>query len=267
MSPSSLRLACLAWVTSLAAICPAQVMASCSRTIAAAYMAPVGATVYRALPEQGLPSLTDGVAAASGCAIRVLSLPTTRVLRDFAEGQLDVIFVAIETDDRDRIGEFALGGTSPWVLVTSRTADKPPRRVDELIGNHQLLLGVARGAAYPVEVLKFVDQMKSSGQIDESADFDMALTKLANGRDAAVLMIADAYAALMASGSESRFQAFPQPALTPSRIGTYFNRQSLSAEDRAALLLGLRKVMASGLADKLLQARVPTLGTPEPKSH
>ncbi len=264
MKPAAL---CLANLIFWAAAGTGPAAAACSRTVSVAYSSPIAATVYGALPAQSLPSLIDAIAGASGCKLSTENLPTTRAWRNFSEGQLDVILVAIQTEERDRIGDFDLGGVSPWALVTRRAEQDSPRRLNDFGGNRQLRLGVARGAAWPAEADQLMDRLRANGQIDESSDFGMALTKLANGRDAAVLMITDAYLALMAASGDTRFAAVAQPGLRPSKIGTYLNHGTLTAEDRKALLKGLHQVRDSGLSDKLLKARVPELAVQESRAH
>lgn len=256
----------LTGLTLLAALWAHTVEAGCSRTITAAFSSPIAQKVYGALPERTLPSLPEAIAAASGCRIELVDLPTIRAWRNFNEGQLDIVMVSVRTEERDRIGDFVLGGSSPWALVVNHASEHPPRGLDDFAGNHQLRLGVARGAAYPELADRIVDQLRSSGQIDESADFEMALTKLANGRDAAVLMIADAFIAIRAATGEGRFDSVSLPALGSAEIGTYLNRQTIAAQDRKALMDGLREVQQSGLTARLLNARVPQLTLAVPAS-
>ena len=229
---------------------------ACSRATVAVYSTHPVADVYAAFPAQWLPSLQDAIAQRSGCKLNVIIDPPARAWLDFSAGHNDMLISTPVASADDGSGTFLPMLKSPWVLVTPLPAGAVPDRLDDFIADRGWRIGKIRGLPYPPDVAAVLERLDRQQQVDEAVEIDMALNKLENNRDSAVLMTAGAYLLHANRIRAAHLRPIVQPQFAPAVLGIYISRKSLNDTDRSRLEAASRSIIAERLPIRLLRARL-----------
>jgi hypothetical protein len=232
------------------------VHAACSRPIVLAYGSPQSAKAFAAAPARHLKSFETALADASGCSFNVVSYPTARLYAEFRGGHIDVLAGALREPGLDSAGEMIPALSFPWLLIMHPPGETQPKRLEDFLSAPKLLIGQVRGLEYPADIGIVMTRLGAQHQLDESVDFEMALTKLDGKRDAAVLMNAAYYLLEAGQIHALKLAALRQPQFAPVAGGSYVSNRSLPADDRNAILVALKQLTATGLQADLYRAHL-----------
>lgn len=205
--------------------------AQCSHRIAAAYTTPLAAEMLGPRPESGVSSMSDEIATLSGCPIEVVNLPTARVWAEFEKGDLDLVFGATQTDERDRAADFIPTFRFPILLVTTKPPGALPDRLEDF-ASHHLRVGLLRGARLSADAQAVVEELHRQGLIDEATDREEAYRKLEGGRDDALLATVQP----TDRAEHESLRVIVQPQFSPMVNGTYLRRAAFGGAERQRLL-------------------------------
>jgi hypothetical protein len=233
----------------------------CSRPVTMSYTTPQIMEAYAARPALGLPSLHEALAAESGCTIQLRPYPTARVWKEYFSGELGIVIGAVQSPERDAIGEFRTTTQETWILLTTRPLGSIPERLEQFGSQHGLLVGILHGGFYSADVAAVIDTLRRQGQIDEYHDLGNGIEKLLANRDAALVTNHGTVEYVLSSKrlQNLNMRLIPQPQFAGFASGVYLNRKALTETDRGVLLRALYAPTVAELADKLHKQRLREL--------
>lgn len=221
---------CLAFLA--AGWCPG-LRADCLRPLVVAYPHSLSS-----LPVHGdltVAGFTQRLGQLSGCAMQTPDLPPARAWEDFRRGRVD-LFWGLQTPQRDPYGEFLSNGIAgQWNLVMLAARTDLPRTLRAFIGHPEWNIGMIRGTSLLPDLASDVETLRKAGQIDESTDTPMAMTKVEHGRDAAYLALTPVSDFVSASPQGARLRTEAQRDYQSPEAGIYLSRQTLSEAQRKSL--------------------------------
>lgn len=204
--------------------------AGCNHPVTAAYTTALAAEMLGSQPESGIPSMTDEIAALSGCPISVITAPTARVWAMFNRGELDLVLGATQTDERDQVADFIPTIRFPVVLVTMRPPGSIPDHLEQF-ASHRLRVGLLRGVRLSADAQAVVEDLRRQGLIDEATDREEAYRKLEGGRDDALV----ATVVPTDRPEHDTLRVIVQRQFTPVVNGTYLRKSPFTPEEQQLL--------------------------------
>jgi hypothetical protein len=221
--------------------------ASCSRPIIASY--PKSFASMRVGPQLRIDEFHHRLAEQTGCTIETPDLPPARSWNDFTRGKVD-LFWGLRSAERDQYGAF-FGGSPPmyWILIMKPPDPAVPERLHDFLKHPDLRIGLVRSNAVPTDMAEDIEALRHTGQIDESADVSMAITKLEHDRDAAFLSVMPVFKVIDPKTLTVPLREVDQLEYKPIVAGVYMNLHSLNDGDRQALTTGFKILFGSGKAE------------------
>ncbi|GAA5180317.1 hypothetical protein GCM10025771_24530 [Niveibacterium umoris] len=181
----------LLWATLIASSCLAAPLADCTRPLTVGFYAI--APYYYALEDKpgwhGIDrDLIDELALRTGCRFEARFESRVRIWQQIETGTLDLTVSGIETAERQRFATFIAYASERAVLAARADRAPAPRSPAAVLGDKTLTLAVTRGYRYGPPFDTWIDSLRASDRVFESADEDSALRLVALGRvDATIL--------------------------------------------------------------------------------
>lgn len=119
----------------------------------------------------------------TGCSFTTQEMSFARIWSDLASGQLDMSLSGIRSPERDKTLWCAESITSKNFVVVGEAAKKAGvRSGDAFLGNSKLVFGVVRGYTHGKLQDAWLQKVRQSGRVEESANTDILFEKLKQGR-------------------------------------------------------------------------------------
>ncbi len=126
--------------------------------------------------------IMDEFRRRTGCAFVTQEMTFARVWEDLEKGELDVSLSGIWSPERDRILWCAPSITAKNYVVVGERARAAVRNGEDFLQNATLVLGVVRGYTHGKEIDAWLQKMRATGRVEESANVDLLFEKLKLGR-------------------------------------------------------------------------------------
>lgn len=194
-----------------------------------------------------MAEVLDDVAQRSGCTFHYLFLPRARAISMFMAGEVDVLPAAVQTAERDKVGQFVQFTTAQVAAIGLKSRLAQLGKLDAaLSGNY--LVNVVRGHDYGPAFRSLVASLRAQRRLDEVVDPLTAAKKLAIGRADVVLMAPGAFIDATARANiDNTLQAVPVAGIPAFSAGIYLSRSGLADADR--------DLLAAAMADPAVRQR------------
>ena len=124
----------------------------------------------------------DELTKRTGCKFSTQAMPRARVWADLASGQLDMSVSGLQTPERDRYAWFVPYSTFKNVALIRTSTAATVRTAEDFLAQSQLQFGVVRGFAHEPAQDKWLEQLRASQRVQESANVSILFEKLRLGR-------------------------------------------------------------------------------------
>lgn len=126
--------------------------------------------------------LVDELAKRTGCKFSTQTMPRARVWADLASGELDMSLSGVQSPDRDRFAWFAPYSYFKNFAVIRTSTATTVSSAEDFMAQGSLQFGVVRGFVHQPAQEKWLEQLRSSQRVQESASISMLFEKLKLGR-------------------------------------------------------------------------------------
>lgn len=213
--------------------------------------------LYERLPdgtERGVDvAAVRELAQRTGCRFDTQVLSQKLAWQAFERGDLDLLPSTLVTAERAPFAEFVPVLSARVVLLVR---DEQARRTPDaaaLLADPTAQVVVHRGAAYPPDVRRWLDQPALAGRVTEAGDLPAALRVLEAGRVAAMPI----YPAVAAHPSMRALERHPRwdlwkDASLPTALA--LSKRTVHPADRERLRDGLQGMLRDGTLQRILEA-------------
>jgi len=118
----------------------------------------------------------------TGCKFVAQEMSFARIMADLASNELDVSLSGIWSKERERTLWMIPSIASKNYAVIGAGAGSSVRNAQDFLNNSKLQFGVVRGYTHGKELDKWLNKMRQSGRVEESANVDILFEKLKEGR-------------------------------------------------------------------------------------
>jgi polar amino acid transport system substrate-binding protein len=247
----------------LAAGASATAAAACERPFSVP-VAPTGlsVTVHGETVGGIYPDLLRGVSAKSDCKFTFSVVPRARQEAMFEAGKSHLLLPAVRTPRRDQHGYFVpvIGTRATLLSVDGQRA--PVRSIRELLARKELRVVLVRGFDYGTAYLDMVSQLSAQGRLLLEKDGAAVARVLDAGFADVTLMAPTVFASAIADDKRfawmvPKLRIEPLDELPWGESGIYISKQTVSADDRAALQNLLTGAVKSGAVYESLKRHYP----------
>ena len=247
----------------LAAGASATAAAACERPFSVP-VAPTGlsVTVHGETVGGIYPDLLRGVSAKSDCKFTFSVVPRARQEAMFEAGKSHLLLPAVRTPRRDQHGYFVpvIGTRATLLSVDGQRA--PVRSIRDLLARKELRVVLVRGFDYGTAYLDMVSQLSAQGRLLLEKDGAAVARVLDAGFADVTLMAPTVFASAIADDKRfawmvPKLRIEPLDELPWGESGIYISKQTVSADDRAALQNLLTGAVKSGAVYESLKRHYP----------
>jgi len=212
---------------------------------------------YGAYEAQGqivglLPDMLRELERRSGCTLVFELRPRARAVFEFLRGDLGLLVAALQTAERDQVGQFIPYGYTEMDLVLR---DDVPPGIDSFAALERqagLQIGVAHGITLGPTLNARLEQLLADKRAEHSRDFHIIASKLRMGRIHAAIIPFNIHAKLSADGElGAGIRIVDLPEVSPEVLGIYLHRGHIGATDRALLQRHLQDMVREGWVQRL----------------
>lgn len=208
------------------------------------------------------PDLLRSVSARSECRFTFLVVPRARQEALFEAGKSHLLMAAVRTPRRDQLGYFVpvIGTRATLMSVDSERA--PVRSIRELLMRKELRVVLVRGFDYGTAYLDLVSQLAAQGRLLLEKDGAAVARVLDAGFADVTLMAPTVFASAIADDKRfawmmPKLRIEPLEELPWGESGIYISKQTVGAEDRAALQNLLTGAIKAGAVYESLKRHYP----------
>jgi polar amino acid transport system substrate-binding protein len=137
--------------------------------------------------------LLDELIKRSGCQFHTAVYARARTWHDLQSGELDMASAAAQTEERDRFAWFAFYMIGKQYLVVGPTAPANVQRMDDLLANPRMRLGVVRSFVHGKYFDDYVAKLRPLGRVQDYVDQDALYYALEKGEVNAVFGLSFVY--------------------------------------------------------------------------
>lgn len=216
-----------------------------------------GDTVSGAFPE-----FLNAVGRKAGCEFVYPVVPRARLEAMFENGQADVIMASVQSEQRDRFGQFIPLVSSRVTLVSLDSKREPVTNMAGLLNRRGMTLVLVRGYDYGFAYRGLVEALSAEGRVRYEKDPVGVGRALKAGIADATIMPPTALIGAVQSDPRvadivDRIRVEPLEELEWSKGGIYLSRGSLPPGDRALLEQALTEAGRQGLLYRAYQRYYP----------
>jgi len=133
--------------------------------------------------EKGMnKEIMDEIRQRTGCTFIVQEMPFARITADLASGELDMTLSGIRSPERDKTLWCAPSIAAKNFAVIGPSARSAVHSPDDFLNNKSLQFGVVRGYTHGRELDAWLEKMRQTGRVEESANVDVLFEKMKHGR-------------------------------------------------------------------------------------
>ena len=133
--------------------------------------------------EKGMnKDIMDEIRTRTGCNFIVQEMPFARITSDLASGDLDMTLSGIRSPERDKTLWCAPSIAAKNFAVIGSSARSSVRTPEDFLNNGKLQFGVVRGYTHGKDLDAWLEKMRQTGRVEESANVDVLFEKMKHGR-------------------------------------------------------------------------------------
>jgi len=126
--------------------------------------------------------IMDEIRKRTGCEFVVQEMPFARISADLSSGDLDMTLSGIRSAERDKTLWCAPSIAAKNFAVIASSARSSARTPEDFLANSKLQFGVVRGYTHGKDLDAWVEKMRQTGRVEESANVDVLFEKMKHGR-------------------------------------------------------------------------------------
>lgn len=197
--------------------------------------------------------------ARTGCTFAAQVMPRARVWADLENGQLDMSAAGVQSPERDRFAWFVpYFFTKNYVLLGAGAA-RTVHGAADFLGQPALIFGVVRGFKHGAAQDQWLEQLRQTARVEESAGIEVLLEKLKRGRIDGLFAQPPVYQKIMAD-LEMAGEVVVQDwfADDPGILGNLIlAKRRFSAADAARWQALMRRLHEDGTLKRIFAAHMP----------
>jgi polar amino acid transport system substrate-binding protein len=198
--------------------------------------------------------IADELIRRSGCRMKLMVMPRSRIWQLLESGTLDFSLSAIANEARDRFAAFAWYMSNKYYLLVRRDANV--HSVDEFRRRGTLRIGVIRSFRYGPQANHFVDRLDDEQRVTYASGFDPLFQILIENQIQGVIVEPVDYPAI--EGSKLRaltsILEFDDP---PVLHGLVMSRKSISPEQQQAWRQVMTSMRKDGTVRRIFEKYFP----------
>lgn len=133
--------------------------------------------------EKGMnKDIMDEIRKRTGCNFIVQEMPFARIMSDLASGDLDMTLSGIRNSERDKTLWCAPSIAAKNFAVIGPSARSSVRTSEDFLKDEKLQFGVVRGYTHGKDLDAWLEKLRQTGRVEESANVDVLFEKMKHGR-------------------------------------------------------------------------------------